>query len=252
MADFKDHFSSGSDRYQQYRPTYPLSLFKWLQARAGKKSTVWECGAGTGQATTLLAQLFQTVIATDASQEQLAQAPELANVNYVATPAETFSATAESIDLIAVAQAIHWFDHDRFFALANTVLKPGGFLAVWGYQFIKTDTAIDQLIMAFHTDLLGPFWPTERKLLNDGYKGIEFPYSALETPPFKMEAEWSFEHLIGYLNTWSAVKQYEKANGQNPIELVISDFAKAWGDPKQVKTVSWPLILYVGRKPLVV
>ncbi len=249
MSAFKDYFSAHANDYRTFRPIYPQSLFRWLQSRAGKKATVWECGAGNGQATQSLAPLFKEIYATDASQEQLNQAPEFDNVTYQAVPAEDFEAPNESFDLVVVAQAIHWFDHPRFFAKVQQLLKPGGFLAVWGYQFINIDPTIDPIIKRLHSEILEEFWPKERALLNEGYQGIDFPYPSVdEVPEFIMEAMWTFPQLIGYLNTWSATKQYEQSKGENPLELIFDELQTAWGDPDQSKHVSWPLIVYVGKK----
>lgn len=123
-------------------------------------------------------------------------------------------------------------------------------MAAWGYQLLYTDTELDPLIEHFHSDVIGPYWPPERALLDNGYTRIRFPYPRLETPPFFMEEQWQFSHLIGYLNTWSAVKQYEKALGQNPIELHFHQLESAWGNLEREKKIYWPLILYVGKKSI--
>ncbi len=247
MNDFKDHFSTGSDSYRKYRPRYPESLYKWLYTKVAQPATVWECGAGSGQATEHLARHFHHIIATEPSAAQLKSAPELENVTYKVSAAETFSQEPESIDMVVVAQAIHWFDHERFFAKVDELLKPGGLLAVWGYQLMEANEALDPLLKEFHDEFVGPYWPEERKLLNNGYSAIQFPYPALEAPEFKMTDEWDLEHLLGYLNTWSATKAFEKDKGENPVELWREKLTAAWGD-KARQRVSWPLVLYVGRK----
>lgn len=247
MSEFKDHFSSGSDKYRKYRPRYPESLYKWLYTKVSHPSKVWECGSGSGQATEHLAKHFDYIIATEPSAEQVKMAPALENVTYKVCAAETFDTDPESFDVIVVAQAIHWFDHARFFAKADHHLKEGGLLVVWGYQLMEVNDALDPLLREFHNEFVGPYWPKERQLLNNGYSEIDFPYTPLETPEFHMTAEWDLPHLLGYLNTWSATRAYEQATGQNPVELWQDKLAKAWGD-KQKQKVSWPLILYVGRK----
>ena len=108
------------------------------------------------------------------------------------------------------------------------VLKPGGILAAWGYQLLYTGTELDSVIEHFHSQVVGPYWPPERALLDNGYTRIHFPYPRVPTQEVFMQATWQFSHLIGYLNTWSAVKQYQKAQGQNPIEIHWETLAKAW------------------------
>ncbi|MDX1694822.1 MAG: class I SAM-dependent methyltransferase [Ketobacteraceae bacterium] len=247
MPNFKDHFSSGSDDYRKFRPRYPESLYKWLHTKVARPNTVWECGAGSGQATEHLAKHFDHIIATEPSEAQLASAPPIDNVTYKASAAETFEHEPGSIDMVVVAQAIHWFDQARFFEKVDQLLKPGGLLAVWGYQLMEANEALDPLLKAFHDDFVGPYWPQERSLLNNGYATIRFPYPALEAPGFVMTDEWDLGHLLGYLNTWSATRAFEKDKGHNPVDLWRDKLTAAWGDkPKQ--RVSWPLVLYVGRK----
>lgn len=247
MSEFKDHFSSGSEGYKTFRPNYPESLYKWLYTMVPHPATVWECGAGSGQATEQLAKHFDKVIATEPSAPQINQAPKLTNVEYQVCAAETFATQPESVDAIVVAQAIHWFDHDAFFNKVNEYLKPGGILAVFGYQLMLVNEQLDPLIQEFHDEIVGPYWPKERKIIMEGYKDIRFPFPPLECPSFEMSAEWSFDHLLGYLNTWSATKAYEKQTGNNPVALSAERLKAAWGE-KEKRKVSWPLVLYVGRK----
>lgn len=247
MSEFKDHFSEASDDYRKYRPRYPESLYKWLHAQVAHPAVVWECGAGSGQATAHLAGHFHKIIATEPSAEQIKQAPPLDNVEYKVSAAETYTTEPESIDMVVVAQAIHWFDHHKFFAKVDENLKPGGLLVVWGYQLMEVNDALDPLLKEFHDVFVGDYWPKERQLLNNGYSEIEFPYAPIKTPDFKMTDEWSYAHLLGYLNTWSATKAFSRANGKNPVDLWQEKLKAAWGD-KESQKVSWPLVLYAGRK----
>jgi ubiquinone/menaquinone biosynthesis C-methylase UbiE len=73
------------------------------------------------------------MIATDASAEQIASATRCDNVEYRVAPAEQTGLPDASIDLVTVAQALHWFDRERFFAEVKRVLRPGGVLALWVY-----------------------------------------------------------------------------------------------------------------------
>ncbi|MBA57359.1 MAG: SAM-dependent methyltransferase [Pseudomonadales bacterium] len=250
MADFKDYFSTASDDYKQYRPQYPLELYQYLADIAPATELAFDVGCGNGQASRALARHFQQVFASDASAAQIQQAEPHERVHYQVAPAEQINAPDASVDLITVAQAIHWFQHDAFFAEVDRVLKPNGILAAWGYQLLYTESGLDSLVETFHTEIIGPYWPPERALLDNGYTRIQFPYARLETPPFYMNAHWKFSHLIGYLNTWSAVKQYEQALGKNPVEEYFDDFTSAWGNPDQEKKIVWPLILYAGKKSI--
>lgn len=245
---FSDHFSSASDRYRTFRPQYPAELFSYLADISPATNHAWDCGCGNGQASVVLANHFAQVTATDASAAQIAEAMPASNVNYCVAPAESISAADESLDLITVAQAIHWFDHGKFFAEVERSLKPGGVLAAWGYQLLYSNTALDAVIEHFHSDVVGAYWPKGRELLDNGYTKIPFCFPRETTPEFFMRIEWQFEHLLGYLNTWSAVKAYEQAKGSNPVENCRDVLLSAWGDAQQSKAIFWPLILYVGKK----
>lgn len=250
MAEFKDYFSAASDDYRRFRPQYPKELYTYLAQQAPSTELAFDVGCGNGQASRELARHFSQVHASDASASQIEQAETCPNVTYHVSPAENIDCADSSVDLISVAQAIHWFRHPAFFAEVDRVLKPGGVLAVWGYQLLYTDTPLDSFIEHFHSQIVGPYWPPERALLDNGYTRISFPYPRLPVPEFFMQAHWEFSHLIGYLNTWSAVKQYEQALGKNPIETHFDTLASAWGTPSKAKKIYWPLILYVGKKSL--
>lgn len=248
MTEFKDYFSSGSDSYKRFRPLYPQALYDYLASISPSQKEAWDVGCGNGQAALELSKRFQQVHASDASAEQINQAQPAENLTYHVSPAESIEADDNSLDLITVAQAIHWFDHPRFFNEVNRTLKPGGVLAAWGYQLLYTDTELDPIIEHFHSEIVGPYWPKERALLDNSYSKISFPYPRLTPPEFFMEASWEFGHLLGYLNTWSAVKQYEKNLGHNPVEEEFETLKSGWGDTKQSKAIFWPLILYIGKK----
>lgn len=248
MTEPGNYFSSASDEYRRFRPQYPETLFDFLLRISPDNRHAWDCGCGNGQASVTLAARFRRVTASDVSAAQIAEAEKRDNIRYVVSPAEAIEAEDHSLDLITVAQAIHWFDHPRFFAEVRRVLKPGGVLAAWGYQLLHTDTALDACVTDFHSRIVGPYWPPGRELLDEGYRGIDFPFPREQTPQFFMERKWTFEHLIGYLNTWSAVKRYEEVCGRNPVDEYVSELRKAWGSHEMLR-VYWPLILYTGRKP---
>ncbi|OLY93179.1 Methyltransferase domain-containing protein [Cnuella takakiae] len=241
----KDLFSGHSAQYAQYRPGYPPELFQWLADSLPAQKTAWDCGTGNGQVATLLAPHFEQVFATDISSEQLAQAPKVANITYSQQPAEHTNIQDLSIDLVTVAQAIHWFDLTAFFTEVNRVARPGARLLVLGYGLLQVNENIDALIKQLYTQVLGPYWAHERRLIDEGYKSIPFPFTELTLPQFPNLYQWNLQHLLDYLRTWSAVKQYQKVNGTDPVTIMKADFSKAWG-PGATATISFPLIGRLG------
>jgi ubiquinone/menaquinone biosynthesis C-methylase UbiE len=249
-ADFHDHFSNVAKRYADFRPHYPGALFDYLTTLVPRDSVVWDCAAGSGQATVDLAARFDKVIATDASAEQIASAPRLGNVEYRVALAEQSGLSDESVELVTVAQALHWFRMDRFFAEVNRILKPGGALAVWVYAINRVEgDEVNSMVQDFYSNVVGPYWPPERKMTEEGYSAIVMPFSELKpTPSFGMEVRWALDQLLGYFSTWSATNRFIKAKGWNPIELLAEWLVNVWGDPKSPRRVVWPLSLRLCRK----
>ena len=246
---FHDHFSGVAARYADFRPHYPAALFAYLATLVPPNSMVWDCAAGNGQATIDLAKRFDCVVATDASREQITSAKPHPKVEFRTALAEQSGLPDESVSLITVAQALHWFDFDRFYAEARRVLKPGGVLAVWAYGVNEVEgSAINELVQDFYSNIVGPYWPPERKLVEEGYRTIPFPFTEVTAPPFSMETQWTLEQLLGYFSTWSATDRFIKANGRNPIEPLSESLARAWGDPTVARLIGWPLSLRVGYR----
>jgi SAM-dependent methyltransferase len=249
MTDFKDHFSGHAAIYREARPTYPPQLFAWLAQQAPECQLAWDCGCGNGQATVALAEHFTRVVGSDPSANQIAGAAPRANVEYRVEPAERSSLADASASLVSVAQALHWFDFDRFYAEVRRVLKPGGILAAWTYADCRTgDAAIDAIKNRLYVDLTGPYWPPERAYVDAGYRTLPFPFVEIVVPEFPMLAHWDVEHLLAYLRTWSASQRYLKAKGEDPVSLIEADLRAAWGDPALVREVRWQFYVRAGRR----
>lgn len=244
---FSDHFSGHADAYARFRPGYPDSLFVWLAQQAPARERAWDCATGNGQAARALARHFEAVVATDASARQIENAGPDPRVRYRVAPAEASGLEDASVDLVTVAQALHWFDLPGFWAEARRVLRPGGVIAAWCYQLARITPEVDAVVDRLYRDIVGEYWPLGRRRVELGYGDLEFPFDEMDVPPFEMSADWTLEHLVGYLGTWSAAQRYASARGRDPVDEVRPDLAEAWGDAGQARRVSWPLDLRVGR-----
>jgi SAM-dependent methyltransferase len=245
-ATFQDHFSARAEQYAACRPGYPAELFAFLADVAPDRRLAWDCATGSGQAALGLAEHFARVVATDASASQIAHAEPHARVAYHVAPAEASGLTDASVDLVTVAQALHWFDVDAFHAEARRVLVPGGVVAVWSYGGVTFDEpAIAALVRRFARETVGPYWPPERRLVDDGYRTIAFPFAELAAPSFTLAQRWTLVELAGYLRTWSATARYVAAHGHDPVDALEAALREPWGDA--TRTVRWPLALRVGR-----
>jgi ubiquinone/menaquinone biosynthesis C-methylase UbiE len=242
----KDRFSQQAESYQKYRPSYPEELYAFLMSHVSEKEVAWDCGTGNGQVAVKLAQYFKKVYATDISENQLKQAPSLSNIIYKVERAEQTSFPDHHFDLITVAQAIHWFDFSLFYQEVQRTLKPGGVLAVIGYGLLKTEDPIQRIILHFYTHSIGSYWDKERMYIDELYQTIPFPLKETTAPLFYNTVEWTLSELIGYLNTWSAVKLYEKKEGVNPLSFIEKDLQKNWGTENNTKKFTFPVILRIG------
>jgi SAM-dependent methyltransferase len=246
MSEFKDHFSGHAEAYREARPTYPDELFVWLAKHAPDRALAWDAGCGNGQATVALAQHFAHVVGTDPSANQIAGAESRSNIDYRVEPGESSSLADASASLVTVAQALHWFDFDPFYAEVHRVLKPGGVFAAWNYAACHVASAIDTVIEHLYTDLTGPYWPPERVYIDAGYRTLPFPFAEIPIPEFPMVMSWTVDQLLAYLRSWSATQRYIKANGADPVSIVESDLRSAWGDTGRIREVRWLFHLRVG------
>lgn len=242
----KDNFSEHAGDYARYRPGYPADLLDFILSQVATWENAWDCATGNGQVAKMLAPHFDHVYGTDISQEQLANAHKEKNIIYSKQGAEKTDFSADFFDLTVVAQAVHWFDFDAFYEEVNRVSKPNSLIALIGYDLISTTPPIDEIIFQLYKEVLGGYWDIERRHLDAGYTTIPFPFQELTTPQFNYVVEWTFEQLYGYLNTWSAVKHYQKANNTNPVESIVPELKKVWGDKETLK-ITFPILCRLGR-----
>jgi SAM-dependent methyltransferase len=244
---FKDHFSSHSAAYAKYRPDYPPALFAYLASLSEGREYALDCATGSGQAAVGLAGYFECVIATDGSVAQLQHAAPHERVRYVANLAERPAFRDGCFDLIAAAQAAHWFDHERFYAGVRRVLRPDGVLALWTYGIAKIEPTLDARVHHFYSEIVGPYWPPERRHVESAYRALPFPLAEITAPTLELEVSWDLDTFIGYVGTWSATQRYTKTRGVDPLPALRTELASAWGDPATERLIVWPLHLRVGR-----
>jgi len=246
IPQFTDHFSGHAADYAKFRPRYPKELFRYLSSLVSERKLAWDCATGNGQAAIALAEIFECVIATDASEKQIANAEPHVRIVYRVSPAENNGIVSHTADLITVAQALHWFDLSRFYPEARRVLKPNGVIASWTYNLLSIAPAIDTIINRYYSDVVGLYWPPERALVEQ-FDQLPFPFAQIATPKFDMTAEWNLQHLTGYLRTWSATQRFMVANKGDPMKYITQDLGSTWGDSGKLRRITWPLTLRVGR-----
>lgn len=243
---FADHFSSHADAYSRFRPGYPSGLFAWLASHAPRRERAWDCGCGNGQAARELRPYFDTVVASDPSAAQIDAAERQPRLHYHVATAEASGLATASCDLIVVAQALHWFDLDRFYPELRRVARPGALFAALSYGPLQLPEPLQPLIDHFYHEVIGPYWPPERRHVDAGYATLPFPFVPLAVPPFAMTAQLDLPHLLGYLGTWSAVKNCREASGSDPLAPLEATLLPPWGAPATRHTIRWPLTVRAG------
>ena len=244
---FADHFSGVSAGYAAFRPRYPDALFDLLAEAAPARDAAWDCATGNGQAAIGLARHFAHVIATDASEAQIAHATPHPRVTYFVAPAEASNLDDRSVDLVTAAQAVHWFDRPRFWAEARRVLRPKGVVAVWTYRVFSIAAELDAIVRRFYQDTVGPFWPPERKLTEERFHTIEFPFAEFPVRGFTIEQRLTLDDVAGYIRTWSATRGFIERHGRDPVETLVAELAPAWGDLRTPRLARWPVAVRAGR-----
>jgi SAM-dependent methyltransferase len=241
----KDLFSTHSKSYAEFRPSYPQALYDFIMKHVPGNKTAWDCACGNGQVAKDLSARFDKVYATDHSANQIANAVQKENIVYSVASAESTAFQDHQFDLITVGQAVHWFNIPAFFNEARRVSKPGGVIAIWGYSLLSIDQDIDQIIQNFYTQVIGPYWDKERRLVDDQYSTIEFPFKRIDVPEFEFSFDWTLDELRGYMSTWSSVRKYIKENQSDPVEPLIHQVRLLWKEER--KKVSFPLFVLMGK-----
>lgn len=246
--NYQDHFAQQSEQYLHFRPDYPQALFDYLSSIVKTHELAWDCGTGNGQAAKALAHHFEKVIGTDINQAQLEVAFKAHNIEYRCMNAEQTDIPSHTVDLMTVAQALHWFDLPRFYEEAKRVLKPDGVICAWCYSLCVISPEVDKIINMLYFEIL--WWPPERAYIDEEYRTILFPFKKRSSPSFEIVKEWDLSQLIHYLQTWSAVKEYQRRHQDSPILLIFDSLQAAWGNPEKTKPVYWPIHLLLGENQL--
>lgn len=243
----KDNFSLQSAGYAQFRPGYPPEMFDFLFAHCRHFDLAWDCATGNGQIASVLAERFKRVEASDISENQLKNAIQKPNLYYQLGAAESPSFPEHHFDLVTVGQAAHWFNFEKFYPAVQRVLKPGGLLALVGYNLLRIDAPTEALIDHFYRQTLDGCWDAERDLVEAAYQTIPFPFDEIVFPEMATEYAWTVDQLLGYLGTWSAVQHFIRKNGHHPFENGFASEIKALWPEGEIRKVRFPIFGRIAR-----
>ena len=249
---FEDHYSVFAESYARWRPRYPEELFTWLASVIDGRELAWDVGTGSGQVAGSLAMIVDRVVATDASADQLARAPQVDGVEYRQEPAHQVSLPDGSVDLVTAGSAAHWFELDSFYREVRRVGKEGALIALFSYGPRDFADACTQLLSSrvverFNDDLLGALWPERIQRVYDRYASLPFSFDEIEAPSMEMSATWNLSELIAFLETWSAAHRYLAQFGKRATGEIAEELAEAWGDPAARREICFPLFVRAGR-----
>ncbi|CAG8549932.1 268_t:CDS:10 [Funneliformis caledonium] len=271
------HTDYNSSAYNAFRPNYGQNLydkiFSFHKSHNGKFNTALDIATGTGQVSSELSNSFDKVYATDISSTMLQNAIQKSNIAYSISTAEDLSQfRSNSIDLITAAQAAHWFEMEKFYKESFRVLKPHGTLAIWGYSInvLKDYPIVRQLMRNLVTDedKLGPYWDKGVDTISNLYKDFKFPEEMFQNIKWEiykgdensdveplLEVCWTIPQFTKYMKTWSAYKNYLKANpnSPDPVDNYIIDLKQltGWKDHDVLLRISWESVLILAeRKPV--
>lgn len=240
----KDLFSQNASDYAAFRPDYPNELYDFLFKQVKGFDCAWDCGTGNGQAAKVVSQRFDKVFATDISQKQMAMAIQVPNIYYSVSTAEETIFLDNQFDLITVAQAAHWFDFKKFYSEVFRTAKDNAVIGIWGYGLLRIERKFDLALDHFYKNVIGPYWDTERKLIDQEYQTLDFPFDELTVPDFKFSKKWNADQLEGYLSTWSAVQKFIRKNSFNPVDGLMKEFKDRFGSGE--RDIQFPLFARIG------
>ncbi|MGC3980140.1 MAG: class I SAM-dependent methyltransferase [Steroidobacteraceae bacterium] len=247
----KNWFDQGGAAYARFRPENPPELAKLFASIAPTTQLAVDVGCGTGQLATQLGDLFERTIGIDPSADQLKNATPHSRVEYRCGPAEKLPADNGSASLIVAAQAAHWFDLPRFYAEVRRVAAPGAVVALVSYGVLKLDGEpldgeLDARFQQFYWEEVGEFWPPERRLVDSGYAGMDFPFDEHASPQLQIRKDWTLAALLGYISTWSAVRHARDAGAEPVLQRFALEFTELWGTPTVQREVRWPISMRLG------
>lgn len=241
-------FECGGAAYARFRPEYPPELARGLAAIAPATRFAVDVGCGSGQLTCLLASHFTEVVGVDPSADQLAHAVAHDRVRYLCSSAESLQLPPGTADLITAAQAAHWFDLPSFYAEVRRVASPRAVVALVSYGVLTFESAeIDRRVQSFYADEIGRFWPPERRMVDQGYSTLSFPFEPCALSLGRIEKHWTIDEFLGYVSTWSAVRSAQKAGQGALLDRFARDLAEIWGGHGTARTLSWPINARTGR-----
>lgn len=242
-------FTPFAATYARARPRYPAELYDWLASLCERRELAWDAATGNGQAAIGLAERFSRVIATDISSGQIGHAAPHPRVEYRVASAERSGLAGASVDLAAVATAIHWLPIEPFLAEVKRVVKPGGVFAAWTYHLGTCDPPFRDPIRRFYWDVARPHFAPNVAIVDEGYRTLDFPGVRIEAPDFRVVSDWTLAETLDFLRSWSGLAEHRAKTGVDLVAAFEPELATLWDDPATTRRFCMPVVLEARRLP---
>ncbi|KAI9486329.1 MAG: S-adenosyl-L-methionine-dependent methyltransferase [Benjaminiella poitrasii] len=261
--------------YSKFRPTYSDEIYSLIydfhERHANDYNLAVDVGTGTGQVAIELSKKFKQVYGIDNLEEQINNATAQDNITYQVGSGEDLSHFKDnSVDMITVGTAFHWFSHNQFFEEAKRVLKRNtGTLAIFGYFYpiIKGEPKANELIKALHTGPFNTYSNDNVRFIRNMYRDIVFPFNeqawyitpksedttniSQPTQDSLMKASMSLDAFKHYMKTSSAYYNYmeENPDKEDPVDKLVKDVMSTMGiqDYQHVIELEWPTVLVLAK-----
>lgn len=214
--------------YSKYRPTYPIAVVEaitsYVTRLGGSLGHALDVACGSGQSTFYLKDTFKLITGVDISKAQLEEAKSkcqkenIDNIQFLTGSGMELPVESESVDVVTIAQALHWLDIDKFFTECKRVLKPRGCVAVYGYGNVcLINKQCNELVSNFYSNTLQGCWHDARHHIDEEYRSIHMPFSNTQRIDTSMPYETSLDAFIGYVSTWSGYQKYCEDHPKNTV-----------------------------------
>lgn len=221
------------NQYVQYRPVYSSALLDRILARCEGRQLAWDCCTGNGQLATLLADQFEEVIASDISLSQLHHAVIKPNIQFRLEDVIEAQLPSAVLDLVTIAQALHWLNRDKFYGLVAAALRPGGILAVVNYLY-STDTRIAAISRFFIQGIsdektLRMLQQIEQGYATDRPQGMTY----LGSESVAINSRWNLSDYLGFLETISVTKPLKEEDYRQLMAQCREMAGAIWSIPEE-------------------
>ena len=245
-----ERFSDRVEDYVRYRPDYPPALLDWLHRTQGVTASwqVADIGAGTGISSKMFLDAGHRVIAVEPNASMRAAAEhwlgEYPGFSATDGRANATGLVSQSVDLVAVAQAFHWFDPESTRDEFRRILRAGGLAAIYwnsrrliGTPFLE---GYEALLKTYGTDYV----TVAERYADDAFMREWFGSGYRGTAHFDHGQRLDFDQLRGRLMSSSYAPKPGHINHE-PMMVALRELFDACADDGRV-SFDYDTRVYIG------